>query len=270
MLFQKKWLLIIVLISTLGLIACQKAENAHSKKANPLEPAVITVYKVGTEENFAPFEFRNANGQLTGFTIDILKAIGEKVEFRPIMIKTPWENLIYSLNQGDIDIISASVSITEERAKLMDFSDPYFVTNQLIIQRQGNHPVHSSSLEYLKEKRIAVQINSTGDLIARKLQTQYNTEIIRFKTASEALMEVALGGAEVAISDTEIIKKFMKNNPAIPLSTSSSPDFKSEYYGFAVKKGNTELKNQINKGLKLIQQDGTYDAIYKKYFSYDI
>ena len=266
MLFRTKCLPFILLAGLLGLVGCQQSENTSPQEQSTTNP--IPTYKVGTDADFAPFEFKNNKGMLTGFTIEILQAIGEKAGFKVTIIPSPWKNLMPTLNQGDIDIISASVTITEERAKIMDFSDPYFETQQLIIQEQDSSTL--TSIEQLTNKRIAVQTKTTADLMAQGIPTKNTGKIIRFETASAALASVLTDDIDFAISDAETVRYFIKNNPDRSFQTLSDPDFPSEHYGFAVKKGNQALIKQINMGLEAIQRDGTYDAIYKKYFDQDI
>ncbi len=266
MFFRTKCLsLVLLAASLLQLSGCQKSETPSPQGQSTANP--IPTYKVGTDADFAPFEFKNNNGTPTGFTIEILQAIGEKAGFKVTIIPSPWKNLVPALNQGDIDIISASVTITEERAKTMDFSDLYFETRQLIIQKQS--PNALSSAQQLTDKRIAVQIKTTADLIAQRIQTKDTDRIIRFETASAALASLLTDKIDFAISDAEAVRYFIKNNPDVSFQTLSDPDFPSEHYGFAVKKGNPALLKQINMGLEAIRQDGTYDAIYKKYFGQD-
>ncbi|WP_434777011.1 basic amino acid ABC transporter substrate-binding protein [Neisseria sp. Ec49-e6-T10] len=267
MLTQKKWLAPIILASLLALNACQKSEttqNANSGASEPTATNTTIEFKAATDAAYAPFEFQDTDGKLTGFSIEVLEAAGQKAGFNIKMVQKSWEGIFNSLDQGDIDIVAASVTITDERKQTMDFSDPYFEATQLIAIKDDNTSVHS--FNDLKDKTVSVQNGTTGDIVIQKLQGKTSTNIKRFESMPLALKEVAAGGVEASIGDFGVMENFVKNNPDIHLKTMMDNTFEKEFYGFAVKKGRPDLVAKINEGLKIIHDDGTYDEIYKKYF----
>lgn len=217
---------------------------------------------VGSDAAFAPFEMEAADKSIQGFDIDIIKAVAEKAALKIKVVNTPWEGLFSQLDTGDRDILISSITINEERKKVMDFSDPYFEAAQLIAL-----PMISkvTKFEELKTLKIGVQTGTTGDSVASRLAGKSNPNIKRFESIPLALQELSGGGVDAVIADNGVINNFLANN-AKTFKTVSDDSFIKENYGIAVKKGNKELLKKINAALAAIRADGTYDRIYKSYF----
>ena len=156
------------------------------------------------------------------------------------------------------------MTITEERAKQVDFSDPYFEAKQVIIARAD---ADIKGVKDLEGKIVAVQQGTTGDFAAVRLVEEKGIKfkIVRFEGTPEALMAIQKGDADAAIIDNFVAYLAMKENPDI-YKVIEDKEFAPEYYGIAVNKDNPELLKKINEVLKEIKQDGTYDKIYKKWF----
>ncbi len=128
-------------------------------------------------------------------------------------------------------------------------------------------PVNSKVTKFtdLKPLKVGAQTGTTGDTVASELLGKSNPNIKRFEGTPLALQELMNGGVDAVIADNGVIDNFLANNSK-NFKTVSDPTFSKDYYGIAVKKGNTELLKKINEGLKSIKADGTYDRIYKQYF----
>ncbi|MGZ6473308.1 MAG: basic amino acid ABC transporter substrate-binding protein [Bdellovibrio sp.] len=238
--------------------------NKSDKKLNEniQDQKIKTEYVVGTDAAYAPFESQSANKDIQGFDIEIIKAVAEKAGFSVKVINTPWEGLFSQLDSGDRDILISAITINDERKKVMDFSEPYFEAVQMIALPVGSKV---TKLEELKTSKIGVQVGTTGDTVASKLLGKSNPNIKRFEGLPLALQELTSGGVDAVISDNGVINNFLANN-AKTFKTISDNSFIKENYGIAVKKGNFELLNKINKGLATIKTDGTYNRIYNSYF----
>lgn len=220
-------------------------------------------YKAGAEATFAPFESLNQKHEVVGFDADIIAAIGKKAGLDIKMVNTPWEGLFMSLNNGDIDIAASAITITPERQKSMDFSQPYFEAQQLIIVPESSKV---ASMVDLKGKKIGVQTGTTGDVVAQTTFGKTSPNVRRYESIVLALQELRDGGLQAVIGDNAVIKHYLKNNPGAKFKLVDDKEFKKEYYGIAVRKGNKQLLEQVNKGLEAIKADGTYQTIYNKYF----
>lgn len=245
----------------LWLAACSKQEPAAPTAAPAAAPA--KVYVVGTDAAYAPFESQNERGEIVGFDIEVVSAIAAKAGIEVRFVNTPWEGIFNSLAQGDRDLLVSAITITEERRQSMDFTAPYFDAVQLIAVRQ-NSPV--TKFEDLKTLKVGVQTGTTGDEVVTQLLGKDNTNVRRFESTPLALKELESGGVDAVVADNGVVNHYVANNSTAAFKTVSDTSFEPEQYGIAVRKGNTELLDKLNQGLAAIRADGTYDAIYTKYF----
>jgi polar amino acid transport system substrate-binding protein len=259
-------------LQTLGLVAaglmlaaCGKKEPppAAAASAPTPAPAAAKVYVVGVDAAYAPFESQNEKGEIVGLTIDVVNAAAKKAGIDVKFVNTPWEGIFNALAQGDRDIIASSVTITDERKQTMDFTAPYFDAQQLIAVKETSKVAKFADLKKLK---VGVQTGTTGDEAVTKLLGKTSTAIKRFESTPLALKELEAGGVDAVVADNGVVIHYVANNPGGKFKTVADKEFVPEQYGFAVKKGNTELLDKLNKGLADIKADGTYNTIYKKYF----
>jgi polar amino acid transport system substrate-binding protein len=221
------------------------------------------VYLVATDASYAPFESVNSQNEIVGFDVDILKAVAEKANIQVQFINTPWEGIFSALAAGDRDMVMSCVTITDDRKKSMDFSEPYFKAQQLIAVRSDSQIRKFSDL---KTKKVGVQNSTSGDMVTQNLLGRDSTNIKRFETMTLALQEMLNGGVDAVVGDNGAINFFVKQNSHVKMKILSDPSFTQEFYGYAVKKGNTALVEKLNQGINTIKEDGTYQKIYDQYF----
>ncbi|MBX3607066.1 MAG: basic amino acid ABC transporter substrate-binding protein [Piscinibacter sp.] len=231
--------------------------------ASAAPPPPAKVYVVGTDAAYAPFELQNEKGEIVGLTIDIVSAVAQKAGIEVKFVNTPWEGIFNSLQQGDRDMLASSITITDERKQTMDFTNPYFDAYQLIAVKENSKV---AKFDDLKKLKVGVQTGTTGDEAVTKLLGKNSTAIKRFESTPLALKELEAGGVDAVVADNGVVVNYVTNNAGAKFKTVSDKAFVPEQYGFAVKKGNTELLEKLNKGLADIKADGTYDQIYAKYF----
>jgi len=256
------------LVAGIVLAACSKTEppaptaSAPAAAASAPAPAA-KVYLVGTDAAYAPFESQNEKGEIVGFDIEVVKAVAEKAGIEVKFVNTPWEGIFNTLAQGDRDLLVSSITITAERKQTMDFSTPYFDAQQLIAVKKDSKIAKFNDLKKLK---VGVQNGTTGDEVVSKLQGKDSANIKRFESTPLALKELEAGGVDAVVADNGVVVHYVNNNSDAKFKTISDASFVPEQYGLAVKKGNTELLDKLNKGLADIKTDGTFDKIYTKYF----
>ncbi len=226
-------------------------------------PAPAKVYVVGTDAAYAPFESQNEKAEIVGFDIDVVTAVAKKAGIEVKFVNTPWEGIFNNLQQGDRDLLVSSITITDERKQTMDFSSPYFDAAQLIAVKENSKV---AKFDDLKKLKVGVQTGTTGDEVVSKLLGKTNTNVKRFESTPLALKELEAGGVDAVVADNGVVINYVANNSASKFKTVSDKAFLPEQYGIAVKKGNTELLDKINKGLADIKADGTYAQILEKYF----
>jgi polar amino acid transport system substrate-binding protein len=254
--------------AALLLAACGKKAEPTPAPAAPAAavapaPAPAKVYVVGTDAAYAPFESQNEKAEIVGFDIDVVKAVAKKAGIEVKFVNTPWEGIFNALGQGDRDMVVSAVTITEERKQTMDFSNPYFDAQQLIAVKNNSKVAKFADLKKLK---LGVQTGTTGEEAVAKLLGKTNTNIKRFESTPLALKELESGGVDAVVADNGVIIHYVANNPGGKFKTVADKEFVPEQYGMALKKGNVELQGKLNKGLAEIRADGTYAAIYTKYF----
>lgn len=207
----------------------------------------------GTEATFAPFESLDDNGKIVGIDVDTLNAIGKETGSQFEIKNIGWEPVFQQVTNGEIDLGASGITITKERKETYDFTEPYFEATQLIVVKEGSK---IKSLDDLKDKKIAVQINTTGHIAAKKLQGKSSSNIKAYENQPLAFQEVINGSVDAAIGDNAVVNEYLKNNPDSKLKTIEDSAFEKEYYGFMVKKGNKEVLDVLNKGLKKIKENG--------------
>ena len=223
---------------------------------------------VATEPTFPPFQMVDKNtGTLTGFDVDLIKAIGKEVDLNVQIESLPFDGIIPALQSGTIQAAISGITITADRAKSVAFSSPYFKATLAIAVQENNNSV--KSIEDLKGKRIAVQIGTTGAMEAAKVP---NAQIVTFDSAAIALQELVNGKVDAVINDGPVtlfaIKEAGLRGVKIAAETGTA-----DYYGIAMPKPRTEAINLnrslINYGLFKVVESGTYRAIYQKWFGAD-
>jgi len=219
------------------------------------------VLKVAADCAFVPFEFVDENNKIVGFDVDLVMAIGEVLGYEIQFLNQAWDGLIPSLLNKNIDMIASGMSITEERAKQVNFSDPYFTSVLTIVVHKNNNDI--KTLDDLAGKKVGVQINTTGDFAASEVE---GAKISRYNTVPETLQNIVLGIIDAAVIDMPVADAFFAANPNAPLKHVGKVS-EDDYFGLAIRKEDTELLAKVNAALKQLKEDGTYDKIYNKWFS---
>lgn len=219
---------------------------------------------VGMELQYPPFEMSDKQGNPTGVSVDLAYALGECLG-RDVKIENiAWDGLIPSLKTGKVDLIISSMTITAQRAKTIDFSIPYAQSNLAILTNPSSGVKSISDLNQ-KGRKIAVKKGTTGHIYASKYLT--NADLLVFDKENTAVLEVIQKKADGFLYDQLTIyknwNKHQKTTVAILEPFQKSP----EYWGVAIKKGNDELKSQVNSFIKKAKQDGTFDELSKRYLT---
>lgn len=217
--------------------------------------------KVATEPAFPPFESQAAGGSLEGFDIDLFNAIGEasglKIEFESL----PFDGIIPALQAGTVDAAISAMTITAERAQTVSFSRPYFKAGLAIAVRETDTSI--TSLDSLRNKKIAVQIGTTGADTAKKVA---GAQVRTFDSAPLALQELSNGNVDAVINDAPVTLYAIKSGNIAGLKVASDQLLTEEFYGIALPKESPNLE-KVNSGLKTIIDNGKYAEIYKKWFN---
>lgn len=234
----------------LGLAACGNADAGNGGET-------ITF---GTNAEFPPFEFVTSNGvigQYDGIDMAIAKQIAEKNGMTAAIENMEFESLLIALENGQLDAVIAAMTVTEERAEEADFSTPYYAATQVMIVKEDSDITCAADME---GKKICVIQGYTGETCVQGMGYDY----VSFKKGTEAVMELVNGKCDVVVIDSATAKKYINDNEGLKIVEDGSA-FEGEEYAIAVKKGNTELLEKINKAIEEMLADGTVSELSAKY-----
>jgi polar amino acid transport system substrate-binding protein len=238
---------------------------ADSEAAAPAEDLGLLndgTLAVCTDSPYQPFEFEEG-GEFKGFDVDIVNAIAEALGLQAQFQVTPFDAIQSgaALNARQCDLAASAMTITEERAQNLAFSDPYFNADQSLLIRRDDAGTYSS-LADLGGQQIGVQAATTGQRYAEENAPE-GAQVVEYPDAS-ALFQ-ALQGGEIAgvLQDFPVNAYFATQNDTVTVVEQYAT---GEQYGFAAQKDNTALIDAINAQLEALRADGTYDEIYMEWF----
>lgn len=257
---KKLLCLIISIMMLIGLVGCGQSKDntqANGENAAQSDGGEKKVIVMGTNAEFPPFEYREGD-EVLGFDVEIAKKVAEKLGMELQIEDMMFDGLIPALQAGKIDFIAAGMSVTEERKQNVDFSNGYYEASQVIIVTKDNDTIKGP--EDLKNKKIGVQLGTTGDTEAQNIE---GAEVVQFNAGFAAIMDLQNGKVDAVILDSEPAKNFASQNNQIKIL---DVELTKEEYAIAVKKGNTELVNAINAVLEELKTS-EYDRLVQKYFT---
>jgi glutamine transport system permease protein len=218
-------------------------------------------YTIGTDITFAPFEFQDVNGDFVGIDMDLLEAIAKDQGFNYEVKPLGFNAAVQALESKQVDAVIAGMSITEERAKKFDFSDPYFDSGVIMAVDEDNESV--SSYEDLKGERVAVKTGTEGASFATSIQDEYGFEIVTYDESANMYEDVKTGNSIAAFDDYPVLAYGVKQGNGLKIVTEKEA---GNSYGFAVSKGeNAELLQMFNTGLTNLRASGEYQKILDQY-----
>ncbi|WP_094603804.1 Glutamine-binding periplasmic protein [Sporomusa silvacetica DSM 10669] len=245
--------MVTMFVVVFGLAGCGGQQSA--------KPADQKVLKVGSETTFAPFEFQDEKTKdYIGFDMDLIKAVGKQMGVEVQVQSMGFDGLIPALEAGNIDAAISGMTITDERAKKVNFSKPYYKSGLSMVVKADNNTL--KSFKDLEGKRIAVQIGTTGASEAKKIK---DVKVREFNNAPEAFIELNSGGVDAVVNDLPVNEYYIAQAGGKDAKIVGEP-LNSEEYGIAVAKKNTELAEKINKAIDELKKNGEYEKIYVKWF----
>lgn len=226
--------------------------------------------RIGTEAAYKPFAYVLPSGELTGFDIDITKAMCAAMAADCEIINQSFDGLIPALNSKKIDAIIASMSITEDRLKAIDFAGPYYTTPALFIAAAD------SGLELtdagLKRKTIGVQ---RGTTMANYVKATFPSARTQFyDTMDAATLDLGSGRVDAVFADSVVLEEFLATDQGKGFAALGEPVYDKELLGagagIGLRKGDDALKAKFNEALAKVIASGEYETINKKYLNVSI
>ncbi len=248
---------------TLFALTCTLAFNAQA--ADPLK------IRIGVEGAYPPFSSVGPDGKLKGFDIDIANALCAQMKAQCTMVQQDFDGMIPALQAKKFDIIIASLSITPERLKSVDFSDKYYKTPARFVAKAGS--TLDVSAAGLKGKRVGVQRATIHDRYATEQFA--GAEVVRYAKQDEVFLDLAAGRLDGTLVDSVAADEGFLKTPAGKGFGFVGPVFTDETYfgvgaGIAMRKGDTAMRDRLNAAIKAIRGNGVYKKIQDTYFTFDV
>ena len=215
---------------------------------------------LGTDATYPPFESKDARtGEVVGFDIDLMKAICEELGVKCEFTVVPFDGIISGLKNNKYDVIISAFTITPERQKMVEFSQPYYQAGQSIAIRLDEQGI--KSIDDLVGKRVGVQLGTTGEILAKKIK---GAEVISYDNIGAAFIDMDNHKLDAVINDKPTSERVIaiKGKAKIVGETLTS-----ENYGIAVRKGEQRLLDAINNTLKKLHSSGKIKQIKDSWFS---
>jgi len=275
-------LILIMLILAFGVVSLagcsnQTANQAPSQTSNQEETSAgeDSFEKIkergyvimGLDDTFAPMGFRDENNEIVGFDVDLAKEVFNRNDLELVLQPIDWTMKEAELNAGNIDMIWNGYTITAERREKVAFSKPYLKNRQIIITLADSDINSKADLE---GKKVAAQAGSTAvdamytepDVVA----TFDGGEPVLFDTNNEAFMDLEAGRSDAVVADEVLARYYIKLKGEEKYKVLSE-DFGDEEYGIGFRKQDKKLLELVDSTLDAMRKDGTFDAIYNKWFA---
>ena len=222
--------------------------------------------RIGTEGAYPPFNEIDNTGKAVGFDLDIAHALCEKMGAECSVVTSDWDGIIPALNTRRFDVLVASMSITDERKRAVDFTDPYYTNKlQFVAPKNSDFKVDN---DYLKGKTIGAQrATIAGQWLEENLGDVVTIRL--YDTQENAYLDMASGRIDGVLADVFVQYEWLQSDAGANFEFKGEPVFDDDQIGIAVRKGDP-LRERLNKALAEIIEDGTYDEINAKYFPFSI
>lgn len=250
---------ILFCVLLLGLTGCS-VDKTDSQDAE--QKTII----VGTEAGFAPYEYMEGN-EVVGIDMDIAQKIAEAMGRKLVIKNMDFDGALVAVQQGKIDFVAAGVSVTDERKKSMDFSDHYVDSTDVVVVNAKNPALNS--VKELDGKVIGVQQGNVADLWVSNEDNVSPKEVKRYTAFAQATQDLKNGKIDCIVMDEVPARELIHSTSGVKMLEGEDNIAFSDSYAIAVKKGNTELLNQINTVIEELKKSGKMDEIFAKYGTED-
>ena len=248
-----------------ALAACLLAGAAGAHAADLLDDVKARgTLRIACEGTYPPFNYKDDKGQLTGFDVEIARAIAAKMGLKPEFTTTEWSGILAGLQAGKYDVIVNQVAATEKRRETFDFSAPYVVSHAQLIVR-ANETRKLDTPDDLKGKKIGVGQGSNYAELARTIP---GAEVRTYPGAPEYLQDLASGRIDAAINDSLLIP-YLQQKTKLPIKAGAVLG-KAETNAIPFRKGSPKFQQAIDKALDDLKADGSYARISTRWFGRDV
>jgi L-cystine transport system substrate-binding protein len=255
---------IFIILAVFMVVGCGKQPSTEKASASKTGEVLTRVkdsdtLTVGFEGTYMPFNFQDSNKEFAGFDVDISKEIAKRMGVKVKFVATQWDGLIGGVKADKFDIIIAQMSITDERKKSVDFTEPYVKTGGVLITRKDTDNI--TKLEDLKGKKVGVGGGTTFETTVKQVK---GADVKLYKGVNEYIQDLINGRLDVIMND-QLLMGYNIKEKKLPIKITSDV-LNEDSIGMAIKKGNRDFVKEVNQALDDIKKDGTYETIFKKWF----
>lgn len=250
---------LLVAMASLVVAGCGGGDDDTTSAGGGTEGGGETL-TVGSDVPYPPFEQGKAPNY-EGFDIELMEAIAENIGRTAEFQDTSFDTIFRDLAQGKFDVVASATTITDEREKSVDFTNPYYLSEQAILVKEGSD---IDSVEALAGTKVGVQQGTTGEEYSEA--NAEADEVRTFPGGSDAVNALKAGTVDAVVIDIPVAENAVEAGGGIEISAAVPTE---EEYGFAVSQGETELLEELNEGLKQAIDDGTYATLYEKWFKHE-
>ncbi|WP_370615839.1 transporter substrate-binding domain-containing protein [Mumia qirimensis] len=247
---------------TVSMAACG-GDDEPAATVDGVELVSDDTLTICTNMPYKPFQYEEGD-EIVGFDTDLLTLVADDMGLETEIVDVDWNQVTSgaAFKAGKCDVGMGGMTITDERAKAIAISDPYFEATQALLVKADSG---ISGLEDLDGKKLGVQVDTTGQIYAEENADKYGYTMPAFDDLSLEITGLQAGRVDAIINDNGVLYDFVKDNPEYAVATEFDT---GEEYGFAAEKADNGEKmiDKVNEVLAAAQEDGTYDEIYAKYF----
>ncbi|MFF3224321.1 transporter substrate-binding domain-containing protein [Nocardia suismassiliense] len=239
----------LAIVAATGLTACSSSSDAN-------------VLKVGTEGTYSPFSFQGTDGKITGYDIEVIQAVGDKLGKKVEFVLTPWDAIFAGLESKRFDLVANQVTINDERTNKYALSSPYTTSDGVIVTRADNNAI--TTLADLQGKTCAQSATSNWGKVA----TGAGAKVEAVEGFVQAIQLLKNGRVDATVNDTLAVAEYTKKTGDTGVKVSGKTGETSKQ-AFAARKGDAVIAD-VDRALNEMRADGTLAKISDKYFGTDV
>lgn len=225
--------------------------------------------RIATEGAYPPFNTLNADGTLAGLDVDMANALCEEMKAKCTIVAQDWDGIIPGLMAKKYDAIIASMSITEDRKKQIDFTNKYYTT-PLAVAVPNDSTLAGVAIADLKDKTVGAQAGTTQAIYATDVYGKAGVDVKLYPTQDEAAADMTNGRIDALISDKFVVVDWLNNAGKDCCKMLGDVPGTETEAGIGIRKGDDALREKFNKAIDAIVANGTHKKIVAKYFPFDI
>jgi polar amino acid transport system substrate-binding protein len=213
---------------------------------------------VGSDVPYPPFEeFGESKTEFTGFDVELVEAVAEKLDREPEFIDTSFDTIFRDLAQGKFEMVASATTITDEREETVDFTDPYYLAEQAILVKEGSDVKTVADLDGIT---VGAQQGTTGEEFVEE-ETKAS-EVRSYPEGPDLVTPLNGGTIDAAVLDIPVAENLAASQAGIEVAAEIKT---GEEYGLVVQQGEEDLLNEVNEALQEIKDDGTLNELYEKW-----